>query len=71
MLEIIGQAVKELPQDLREAYPSVEWRAIAGARDSVAHEYFRVDLALVWGMVTKDIPVLLDQVRGILGELPA
>jgi uncharacterized protein with HEPN domain len=70
-LEIIGQAVKELPQDLREAYPSVEWRAIAGARDIVAHEYFRIDLALVWGMVTKDVPVLLDQVGGILRDLPA
>ena len=46
-LEIIGQAVKELPEDLREAYPSVEWRTIAGARDIVAHEYFRLDLALV------------------------
>jgi uncharacterized protein with HEPN domain len=69
-LEIIGQAVKELPQALREAHSSVEWRAIAGARDIVAHEYFRIDLALVWGMVTKDIPVLLEQVREILGDLP-
>ena len=70
-LEIIGQAVKELPQELREAHPSVEWRAIAGARDIVAHEYFRIDLALVWGMVTKDVPLLLDQVKEILREIPA
>jgi uncharacterized protein with HEPN domain len=46
-LEIIGQAVKELPENLREAHPSVEWRAIAGARDIVAHEYFRIDLAWI------------------------
>ena len=70
-LEIIGQAVKELPEELREAYPSVEWRAIAGARDIVAHEYFRLDLALVWGMVTKDVPRLLGQVREILREFPS
>ena len=69
-IEIIGQAVKELPQDLLDAYPSVEWRAIAGARDIVAHEYFRIDLALVWGMVSKDVPVLLDQVKEILREFP-
>jgi len=70
-LEIIGQAVKELPENLREAHPSVEWRAIAGARDIVAHEYFRIDLELVWGMATKDVPKLLGQVREILQQLPA
>jgi uncharacterized protein with HEPN domain len=70
-LEIIGQAVKELPEDLRGDYPSVAWRDIAGARDIVAHEYFRVDLALVWGMVTKDVPQLAKQVRVILRESPS
>ena len=70
-LEIIGQAVKELPQDLREAHPSVEWRDIAGARDIVAHEYFRIDLSLVWGMATKDVPRLAAQVRKILLQFPA
>jgi len=70
-LEIIGQAVKELPQEFREAYPSVEWRDIAGARDIVAHEYFRIDLSLLWGMATKDVPILQAQVREILRELPA
>lgn len=70
-LEIIGQAVKELPQDLREANPSVEWRDIAGARDIVAHEYFRIDLSLVWGMATKDVPRLAAQVREILLQFPA
>ena len=70
-LEIIGQAVKELPQDLRDANPSVDWREIAGARDIVAHEYFRLDLGLVWGMVTKDVPQLAERVREILRKLPA
>ncbi len=70
-LEIIGQAVKDLPEEVRRAHPSVEWRAIAGARDIVAHEYFRVDLELVWGMATKDVPLLLGQVREILKQLPA
>jgi uncharacterized protein with HEPN domain len=63
--------VKELPNDMREAHPTVEWRDIAGARDIVAHEYFRIDLSLVWGMVTKDVPKLRDQVQEILERLPA
>ena len=70
-LDIIGQAVEELPNELRERHTSVKWREIAGARDIVAHEYFRVDLDLVWGMVTKDVPHLAEQVRGILRDLPA
>ena len=69
-LEIIGQAVKDLPEEIRSANPSVKWRAIAGARDIVAHEYFRVDLELVWGMANKDVPLLLGQVREILKQLP-
>lgn len=67
-LEIIGQAVKELPEDLRAQYPSIQWRDIAGAREVVAHEYFRVDLVLVWGMVTKDVPKLAEGVRKMLRD---
>jgi uncharacterized protein with HEPN domain len=63
--------VKELPQDLRDANPSVDWREIAGARDILAHEYFRLDLGLVWGMVTRDVPQLAAPVEEILRKLPS
>ena len=69
-LEIIGEAVKRIPDSLREAHPDVPWREIAGARDVVVHEYFQLDLELVWEMVRKDVPRLAHQVNQILIDLP-
>ncbi len=68
-LEIIGKAVKGVPEDLRSAYPSVPWRDIAGARDVLIHEYFRVDLEMTWAMVQTDLPKLETQLRAILKQL--
>ena len=68
-LEIIGEAVKRIPDSLREAHSDVPWREIAGARDVVVHEYFRLDLELVWEMVRSDVPQLARRVREILSDL--
>ena len=68
-LEIIGEAVKGIPSEVRAAYPDVPWRDIAGARDVLVHEYFRVDLAMAWNMVQTDLPALEIQVRRLLDEL--
>ena len=68
-LEIIGEAVKGIPSEVLAAYPDVPWRDIAGARDILVHEYFRVDLAMAWTMVQKDLPTLETQVRRMLEEL--
>ncbi len=68
-IEIIGEAVKKLPTPIREGHPQVPWRDIAGARDILVHEYFRVDLELAWEMVQVDIPDLLVQLRLILAGL--
>lgn len=68
-LEIIGQAVKGLPQDLRKRHPEVPWRQIAGARDILTHEYFRVDLELAWDMVHHNVPELKRNVEAILAEM--
>ena len=67
-LEIIGEAVKGVPDDLRAKYPAVRWREIAGARDILIHEYFRVDLEMAWEMVKRDLPRLEAEVRSILQE---
>jgi len=62
-LEIIGEAVKGVPEQLRVKHPAVPWRDIAGARDILIHEYFRVDLEMAWDMVRKDLPLLESEVR--------
>jgi len=67
-LEIIGEAVKNLPQDLRTKYPNIPWREIAGARDVLIHEYFRVDLVLAWEMVQDDLPKLASDIDEILSS---
>jgi uncharacterized protein with HEPN domain len=68
-LEIFGQAVKGLPQDLRDLHPQVPWREIAGARDILAHEYFRVDLDLAWDMIQHNVPELKRNVGEILADM--
>ena len=68
-LEIVGEAAKHVPESMRERYPGVPWRDIAGMRDSLAHGYFSVDLARVWDTVRKDLPSLRDHLDLILAEL--
>ena len=68
-LEIIDEAVKNIPQDFREKYPQVPWKAIAGTRDILIHEYFGVDLDLVWEIVERDLPELKEKIQKILDEV--
>jgi uncharacterized protein with HEPN domain len=65
-LEIIGEAVKNLPQNIRDDNPQVPWRQIAGTRDKVIHDYLGVDEDLIWNVVENLLPELRIQVRTIL-----
>jgi uncharacterized protein with HEPN domain len=66
-LHVLGEAIKHLPPELRQRYPDVAWREIAGMRDFVAHAYFALDLDILWDAIHKDVPELLARVREILG----
>ena len=67
-LEIIGEAVKNLPPEVRENYPQVPWKEMAGMRDKLIHEYFGVDLKRVWNTIKKDIPTLKPLFEKILKD---
>ena len=65
-LEVIGEAVKHLPGELRDRYSAVEWRALAGMRDRLIHGYFGVDHELVWDAVAHKVPMLREEIRRII-----
>ena len=65
-LEIVGEAAKKVPEDFRAQHPVVEWRAMAGMRDRLIHDYFGVDCELVWDVVQRHVPALRAQIAAIL-----
>lgn len=65
-LEIIGEAVKHLPEEIREDHPDIPWRQIAGMRDIIIHEYFGVTLEMIWIVATEDILDLKTKVEEII-----
>lgn len=65
-LHVIGEAVKNLPRDLRERYSDIAWREIAGLRDFVAHAYFALDLDILWDAIQRDVPALHRRIRQII-----
>lgn len=67
-VEIIGEAVKNLPNSFKIKHKEIPWKQIAGMRDILIHEYFGVDNDLVWKIATKDIPKLKEQISEILEE---
>jgi len=65
-LEIIGEAVKNIPFSFRKEYPKIPWKKISGLRDILIHEYFGVDMRLVWRITKKDMPEFKKRISDIL-----
>ncbi len=68
-LEIIGEATKNLSKETKSASPEINWNDIAGMRDKLIHQYFGVNLDLVWETVRKNLPKLKVEISGILKEI--
>jgi len=67
-LEIIGEAVKRIPDDIKRRHPHIEWRKIAGLRDILIHAYFGIDLEIIWDIIKNKIPDLKEKISRILEE---
>jgi uncharacterized protein with HEPN domain len=65
----MGEAVKALPPDLRRRHPGVDWQGLAGVRDRLAHQYFRIELDRVWAIIESDLPPLRAAVETEAGRL--
>ncbi len=65
-IEIIGEAVKHIPDDIRQEHSEIDWRRIAGMRDIVVHHYFSIHNEIDWDVVANKIPSLLEQIKVIL-----
>ena len=68
-LEVMGEAARNLSDDLRNEYPQIPWRQMIGLRNRMAHAYFNVDLQIVWEIVRGDIPDPKEKIERILNEM--
>ena len=68
-IEIIGEAVKNISNSLKEKYKEITWKEIVGTRDKMIHHYFGVDLDIVFGIIKNDLPILKKQVLKIKRDI--
>lgn len=72
-LEILGEAAKKVPSDVKTAYPEIPWREIGGMRNKLIHDYTGVNLMVIWRTLQQDLPPLIQQLQRLLsdyGEMP-
>lgn len=65
-LEIIGEATKKIPQEFRNQYPDIPWKKMTGMRDKLIHDYFGVDLEMIWLVITENLPYLEPNIKQLV-----
>ena len=68
-LEVVGEAVKKIPDHIRRKYPEVEWSKIAGLRDILIHEYFGIDVDIIWDIIQTKLLPLENHIKEIIRHL--
>ena len=65
-LQVIGQAVIQLPDELKDQHPEIEWHKIAGLRNRIVHEYLDIDHQIVWSTLKNDLPLFKKEIQGLI-----
>jgi uncharacterized protein with HEPN domain len=65
-LEIIGEASRNIPNEIRNKHPEIKWRGIIGLRNILIHEYYSLTLKIIWDILNNELPVLYEQIRELL-----
>ncbi len=68
-LEIIGEAVKNIPENIKDSHPELPWKYMAGMRDKLIHGYHGVDIEIVWMVVKEELPPIKPKMQKILDEI--
>jgi len=68
-LEIIGEATKHIPSNLRKKYPQINWKSVVGIRNKIIHEYFGIDYEVVWKTIKEKIPEFYKVIKEIIEEI--
>jgi uncharacterized protein with HEPN domain len=67
-LEIIGEAAKYIPEDVKYKFSDVDWKGVLGLRNRIAHEYFGISVSIIWDIITKELPLLKEQMEKVLKD---
>ncbi len=65
-IEIIGEAAKNVSDDIKKEFPNIPWQKMAGMRNKIAHEYFGISLKIVWNVAKEDLPQIKDDIKFLL-----
>ena len=65
-LEVIGEASKNIPEDVKKKYPNIPWKRMIGLRNIAVHEYFGIDLSIIWEIITRNLPETKPKIKAML-----